>query len=160
MPKEQPESLDKTRDKQPKPKEKAQEKPEPLFATPEELAEKQQLLQALKQAEKDDSVEGLEKQKEILIKMEELAQKREERIAVEKGEQFDAATGIFTNIRFKETEDKKTGITGYISRHAGRPLVVLVGMQDPAVEFVPNKPYKARVEKISGKRVIYVRIIE
>ena len=59
---------------------------EPVFATQEELAEKQQLLQALKEAEKDDSIQSLEKQKEILIKMNNLDERRKQRIAREKGE--------------------------------------------------------------------------
>ena len=59
---------------------------EPVFATPEELAEKEQLLKALKQVESDKSIEGLTKQKEILIKLTRLDERRKERIAREKGE--------------------------------------------------------------------------
>ena len=64
-------------------KEQAREKKEPLFATQEELVEKQQLLKDFKQAEQDKSIEGLEKQKEILLKMEELDERRKQRIARE-----------------------------------------------------------------------------
>jgi len=149
------ESLDRTQDKKAQP-----EKPEPVFATPEELAEKEQLLQLLKQIERDKSVEGLTKQKEILLQMEELDQRRKERIAGEKGEEiYDAEKGIFYNIRFKPGTDRRSGKPSYLSRHAGRPLVVLLGIQGPTPEIVPNKPYKARVEGIR-KEVIYVRIIE
>lgn len=59
---------------------------EPVFATPEELAEKEELLQSLKQAEQDKSIEGLNKQKEILIKLTQLDERRKQRIAKEKGE--------------------------------------------------------------------------
>ena len=65
MPKEIP------KPEQPKKQEKAQEE-EPIFATPEELKEKEQLLQALKEAEQDKTLEGLKKQKEIYLKMEQL----------------------------------------------------------------------------------------
>ncbi len=73
---------------------KQQEKPEvklesvkgPVFATPEELKEKQQLLQDLKEVEQDKTLKGLEKQKDIYIKMEQLDQRRKQRIAKEKGE--------------------------------------------------------------------------
>jgi len=157
MPKEKFESLDKTQDKQPKEKIPAKE---PVFATEEELAEKQQLLQALKQVEKDMSLEGLTKQKEILIKMDKLDERRKERMANEIGEEiYDAEKGIFTNIRFRPGIDRRTG-TSYISRHVGRPLVVLLGAPGPEGEIVPNKPYKAIVVRFASKGIMYVRIIE
>jgi hypothetical protein len=135
----------------------------PVFATPEELKQKEQLLRGLREIEKDKTLEGLTKQKEIYTKLFELDERRKERIANESGEEvYDAEGGIFINIRFKEGKDKRSGSgLSYISRHAGRPLAILLGIQDPSGErIVPNKPYKARVERISGKGVIYVRIIE
>lgn len=139
------------------------EKPEPVFATEEELAQKEELIHQLKELElkNDNSIEGLQRQKETLIKLHQLNQKREERIAGEKGEQFDAATGIFTNIRFKETEDKRAGKLSHISRYPGRRLVVLRDIRIMEGERIDvSKSYKAKITGISKDgKVIYVRII-
>jgi hypothetical protein len=81
------ESLDKTRDKQSREKGAGPEQVEgPVFATSEELAEKEELLKALKQIESDKSIEGLTKQKEIYAKLFQLDERRKQRIAREKGE--------------------------------------------------------------------------
>lgn len=150
---------------QPKKGKKVQpEKLEPVFATEEELAQKEELIHQLKELElkNDNSIEGLQGQKEILIKLHQLNQKREERIAGEKGEQFDATIGIFTNIRFKETEDKRTGNFSYISRYPGRKLVVLKDIRTMKGERIDvSKSYKAKITGIfKDGKVIYVRIIE
>lgn len=125
-------------------KEKAQEKKEPIFATTEELDKKKNILNKLKLMEKDEFVEDLEKQRELLISLRKLARERIERISEEKEEEiYNEKEGIFTNIRFKETIDKKTNETVYISRKRGRPFVVLDNPSGLNVE--PGKPYKAEV---------------
>lgn len=57
-----------------------QEKPESVFATEEELAEKKELLKQLEKAHKDMSEKGLRKQKDILFQMDHLVRKRERRM--------------------------------------------------------------------------------
>ena len=77
-----------TKSKEVQPKEKEPEKaPEGfVFATDEEIKEKEQLIKEFEQAKQDKSIEGLRKQRDILVKLEHLAETRRKRIAREKGE--------------------------------------------------------------------------
>ena len=57
-------------------KEQGPKKPEPLFATPEELKEKEKLFAKLQEAQKDNSLQGLQLQKDIKLQLLDLDERR------------------------------------------------------------------------------------
>ena len=81
-------------------KEQGPKKPEPIFATPEELKEKEKLFVELQEFQKDDSLQGLQRQKEIKLQLLELDQRRIQRIAKEKGEAME--TDLTERIKLHE----------------------------------------------------------
>jgi len=89
-------------------KEQGPKKPEPLFATPEELKEKEELFAELQEVQKDNSLQGLQKQKDIKLQLLDLDERRKQRIAREKGEAME--TDLTEKLKLREQYESQKDI--------------------------------------------------
>ena len=123
-----------------------------VFATDEEIKEKEQLIKEFEQAKQDKSIEGLRKQRDILVKLEHLAETRRKRIAREKGETILGET--FETLNLPEQYESQKNIlekVGILETLSSGELGIK-GIDKKEYPFPKYEEILKRIEALKGKK--------